>query len=716
VRARALVALAPLVVALLAAEGSFAAGPPRIVETWVTDITATSANLRAEIDPEGASTTYRFEYLTQAAYDANLVAAREGFSGAQLAPPSGAALLGSGSVAIPVFQHVGSLAPETTYRYRVRAAGSAGTGYGEERLLTTAAPTNVFPSIDGRGYELVSPAEKDGGAVGAPESIFGGGDFQAAAAGESLTFSSYSSFGEALGAPPASQYLATRGASGWATRNVSAPLEAGGYGDEPDGVPFRVFSPDLSRALMLNGSRCAVEGTCPPGYSLWESGSFLPLPTRAGLRLAGATTDLSHAVFEAEGALYRWSGGALETVAPGPGEALAASIGAVSEDGQRVYSYQGEDGPISLHEAGRAARALPETTGVSAQFQTASANGTFAFFTAAGHLYRFAAATGTAADLTPSGGVVGVLGASAGGDVVYYQDGAGLERWQEGAGVATAVPGADAAAPTDYPPATATARVSADGEHLAFLSAAAIPPVDNTDADTGAPDTELYLYGPPPGGGSPRLLCPSCNPTGERPLGSASIPGTVANGSSLLYRPRVLSAGGDRVFFDSADKLVVPDTDGTTDVYEWEAAGVGGCTRAPGCLGLISGGRGEGGRFLDASESGDDVFFLTGESLVGSDPGSLDVYDDRVGGGFPEPPVPIPCVGDACQALPSPPEDPGPGTLVPTSGNPPLKVEKLKGRHRCAKGKVRRNGFCLRRLHHHRGHARHHHTRKRAHR
>ena len=38
----------------------------------------------------------------------------------------------------------------------------------------------------------------------------------------------------------------------------------------------------------------------------------------------------------------------------------------------------------------------------------------------------------------------------------------------------------------------------------------------------------------------------------------------------------------------------------------------------------------------------------------------------------------IPCVGDACAPIPSPPEDPQPGTLVPGPGNPPPHYEKPK--------------------------------------
>jgi len=605
VRAGALLTLLPVLLCLAAAEPVSAAGPPQITEACVTEVTATAATLRAEINPEGSSTTYRFEYLTQAAYEANLAAAREGFDGASLAPASGAAPLGAGSSAIAVVQHTGSLRPVTAYRYRARATSGDGTAYSLEHVFATSEPTDAFPPIDGRSYELVSPADKGGGAVGAPESIFGGGDFQAAAEGDSFTFSSPSSFGEAVGAPPASQYLSTRGGAGWTTRNVSAPLESGGYGDRPDGTPFRIFSSDLARALVLNPRRCDSGEECPRSYSMRDTatGASTPLPPEAnGMRVLSASPALDRVLFEdGSGEVFAWSGeGFVPSEAP--------------------------------------------------------------------------------AEPDPGGAVVGVLGASASGDIVYYQDVEGLKRWQNGV-VTTVVAGSDAAAPTDWPASTGTARVSADGEHLAFLSAAEIPPFDNHDAVSGHLDTELYLYGPPPDGGAPRLVCASCNPTGERPRGSSSIPGAVANGSTVIYRPRVLSANGSRVFFDSADQLVVADTNARPDVYEWEADGVGSCTRQPGCLGLLSDGHGEGGHFLDASADGSDVFFLTGDSLLGIDPGSIDVYDDRIGGGFPELEAPFFCKGDACQPLPSSPEDPAPGTLVPTSGNPPLKIEKRRPKH-----------------------------------
>jgi hypothetical protein len=682
------------------ADSARAAPPPSIVASWVAGVTSSSADLRAKIDPEGPTAAYRFEYLSEAAYSANRAGhpSGDGFEGASLAPALGSGLLGGGTQPLAVSQHIVSLAPETAYRYRPVASSSAGTTIGPEHVLTTRAPTNAAVILDDRGWEMVSPVEKGGGSVGEPETLFGGGDFQAAASGSAVTYGSATAFAEAVGAAPVSQYVSSRGDSGWSARNVSAPLESNAYGDEPDGAPFRIFSPDLRRALMVDGGRCVAAGTCPPNYSLWEGGSFSVLPTLQGLRLAGADPDLRHVVFTAASGLYEWGGASLAALSSVSGAALAAPVGAVSADGGRVYFTAA--GNLYLHE-GATTYQVDSAEGGGGTFQAASEDGSVAFLTDAGHLYRYLAG-GAATDIAPAGGVTGVLGASPSGGDVYYQDGSGLWHWHEG--TATEIlPGAGIAASSDYPPATATARVSADGAHLAFLSKAEIPPFDNLDAGTESPDTELYLYGPSPGGGPSRLVCPSCNPTGERPRGSASIPGAEVNGSTTAYRPRALSASGNRVFFDTGDRLAVGDTDGGRDVYEWEAQGEGSCTTPPGCVSPVTGGRTTGGRFVDASADGGDVYFISEESLVGSDPGSIDLYDYRTGGGFPQPPTPIPCVGDSCQPPPSPPDELSPGTLVPTSPNPaaryfgPTKRHARKShpkrkRHRHSSGKNRRRG------------------------
>jgi hypothetical protein len=691
--ARPLLLLALLAGALLLPAPASAAEAPQVKATWVENVTATSADLKAQVNPGGAATTYRFDYISQAAYEANLKEAKEGFSGAAKAPLSGAASAGSGNLDVERNQHLGNLTPQAIYRFRAVATNAEGTTIGPERSLGTEAPTNAFALLDNRGWELVSPVEKNGGAIQAPETIFGGGTFQAASNGQSLTYSSADSFAGGAGAPPGSQYIATRSASGWQTENITTPLLSGGYGQEPNGVPYQLFSTDLSRGLLLDPSRCQGEA-CPQSYSLRESqgATFTASPEVVGLHFQGASPDLHHIVFSSPAGLHEWEGkGGLEAISAVPGAALAAPSGAISTDANRVYFTQ--QGDLYLRE-GAQAKQVDGAQGGGGSFQVASADGRYAFFTKAGHLYRYDADSEIATDLTPAGEVQGVLGASEDGSHAYYLSAAGLFLWDNGTTTKVAA-GAD---PGDYPPATGTARVSPDGSHLLFLSSEELTGYENDG------QMEVFLYGPPPGGAA-RLTCVSCNPTGERPQGSASVPGAIANGqaegATQVYKPRALSASGQRAFFESADDLAIQDSNNETDVYEWEAQGEGSCTKEGGCTQLISSGRGEEpAAFIDASADGSDAFFLTDASLATGDPGSFDLYDARVGGGFPSPPNEIPCEADACQPLPEAPEDPTPGTLVKGPGNPATRFTKPKEQKKGQqKGKGKKKGH--RKQHHH---------------
>jgi hypothetical protein len=741
--------IAAILVSVVTAPGAAAAGgPPQIGEVWVIGVTSGSATLNGEVNPEGSSTTCDFEYVTDAHFKA------EGFTSSALAgcePDPG-----SGSAFVTVAKHVSALKSNTTYHYRVTATGE-GTTTGPSPTFTTQETGAAFKLPDARGWELVSPVDKNGGAIQGPEASHGGGVLQAAATGVGeITYSSAASFGghEAAGAPPASQYVSRRSAAGWSTENITTPILSGSYGSEPNGVPYQLFSPDLARGVMLNGEHCRGEGTgcpvanpplpgsgAPAGYQDYylvagEGGGFQALLTEANkgtlalsaeefnLALAGASPDLGHLVLSTCAALtpaaaevpgtegcdptkpnlYEWSGGGgFSLINVDPGAELAARGGAVSADGSRVYFT--EAGGLWLREGS----AAPHELAAGGELQTAVPDGQVAFFTteeAPGelHLFRYKAATHSAESVAT--GVKGVLGASADGQTVYYQGAGGLQQWREGQ-VTTVASGPEAAQPSDYPATTGTARVSADADRLLFLSKVPLTGYDNHDATTGQPDSEVFLWS---AGGGGSLACVSCNPTGERPAGPSTIPGAYSNGAQAAaapgqivtdaYKPRNLSAGADRVFFTSEDALVALDTDKASDAYQWEAQGTGSCAKPAGCIDLISSGTDpEGARFIDASESGEDAYFLTAASLGEPpnlphmtvtpegdvDPGSVDVYDARVGGGFPEPANPIPCEGDACQPLPSPPEDPTVGSLIPGAGNPPVhfpKVHKPKKHHK----------------------------------
>jgi hypothetical protein len=280
-----------------------------------------------------------------------------------------------------------------------------------------------------------------------------------------------------------------------------------------------------------------------------------------------------------------------------------------------------------------------------------------------------------------------------------------------------------------------TARVSPTGRYLAFMSERSLTGYDNHDAVSGEPDEEVFLYDAQ----AETLSCVSCNPTGARPRGffnnklyladfgiwgqrwlAGSIPGwTHIAGYQAHYQSRYLSDSG-RMFFNANDALGPRDSNGTEDVYEFEPPGIGTCTEqsptfssvSGGCVALISAGTsGEESAFLDASESGDEVFFITKSQLTPADvDGALDIYDARVGGGEPEVAAPVDCEGDACQQPATPPNDSTPGSLT------------FNGRGNvteCPKKKKLRKGKCVskhkgkRRKKHHKQ-RKHHKKQKRA--
>jgi hypothetical protein len=687
-RLGAAAALVAVAVALgTGAPAAQAAGAPVATDPWAGGVGAGGVDLHASINPNALATTVRFEYLSAGAYAANLAAVppRDGFTGATKSPLAGISV-GAGAATIPFVRHVGGLNPKTTYRYRAAATNSTATSFSLSRSFTTTENAPTFALPDNRGWEMVSPVEKNGGEIQTPGEIFGGGVQQGAADGNAVTFSSRASFGIPAAASAASQYIARRSASGWVTENVTTPSPAGAFGPAPDGVPYRAFSTDLARGLILDPQRCESQ-PCLRGYDLRQSsGGALSASVEASdLAFAGASPDLSVAILStckalvanateastgpgqcdpAQANLYRWSGGGLTLVnlLPGAtlgthGAALAAPSGAISTDGSRIYFAQA--GNLYLR-AGTETVQVDAGVGGGGRFETATPDGSLAFFVKDHRLYRYAAAVKAATELTTDNGVQGVLGASPDGSYLYYQSAGRL--FQSHGGLATEVVGFANA--SNYPPATGTARVAANG-NLAFLSSAPIGEFDSHG------QSQVYLYV----AATATLACASCNPTGARATGPSTIPGAFPNGATPApYKPRVLSAAGDRLFFESPDPLVSGDTNNDTDVYQWEAQGTGSCATPGGCLGPISSGRAEGGAsFLDASADGADVFFLTDGSLVPTDPGVTDVYDARIGGGFVVPPAPITCTGDACQAVPGEPEDPTPGTgFYRSQANPPL--------------------------------------------
>lgn len=466
-------------------EGTFETKPSfECGAAWAADVSSESATINATVDPLGIPTTGFFEYVDDAAFQIDKAKGPEhdGFGTAQRIPPEGEEL-DFGTTPKTESASLSGLAPETSYHFRLRIKNSffpvgkfcPPPAERPEGLVFTTFSEGSPGTPDGRGYELVSPGQKDSAEVAVRTKFASGlalkenlARIQAAAgSGETITYTSWTSFGEAEGAPGTSQYLSKRSAGGWATQNISPFGQSG-----PFNPPFRGFSPDLTFAAVVTNEPAltpdAIEGkklqnlylrhndsnvltaliTSPPPLPVTEE--FCPV-------YAGGAVDGSRVFFGVRGGpitpdapvgkgfnLYEWSAGqGLVLVSRLPGEAPAppsvqtgfgtgegnCTTGTrivsrvISDDGRRAFwTHFPKSGPrrLLVRIDGEETVQLDAKAGGPGQsgggvFQTASTDGSRAFFiadskltsgAAEGSLYRYdlEAASSPLTSLTPTSG------------------------------------------------------------------------------------------------------------------------------------------------------------------------------------------------------------------------------------------------------------------------------------------------------------------------
>jgi hypothetical protein len=448
---------------------------------------------------------------------------------------------------------------------------------------------------------------------------------------------------------------------------------------------FLAGSTDLSHVVFEEELKLTPEA--PGGDDLydWSAGgvhlvTILPDGTPVAGMLAGATKNTP--IEQATNTF----------VAPN----IANFRHAVSADGSRIF-FQAA-GNLYVRENATSTVQLDASQaggpGGGGQFMAASEDGSRVFFLdeasaaltantqpgSGANLYEYDLEDGHLTDITPDGdaGVLGVSGASEDGSYVYFVAEGALEGTQgasvgqpnlylDHAGALTFVAtlsassdSCDWATDTYCPPENTldeglTARVSANGHFIGFTSTRSLTGYDNTDVHTGQPDAEVFLYE----AATNHLSCASCDPSGAPP----SAPGIIryparpdTNGGLRNDYPQRNVSDNGQVFFETADELLPAATNGRRNVYEYEH----------GQLYLISSGKSEADSyFLDASVDGSDVFFATAQRLLHRDEDSVyDIYDARIGGGFPEPPsAPVPCAGEECRSA----LEPAPAFPIPAS-------------------------------------------------
>jgi hypothetical protein len=711
--------------------------PPEVTSIGSANIGEDEAELRAEIDPNNLPTAYAFEYKIEGAEDWTL---------------AGEGTLPTGNSPVEVSVPVTGLSPGTQYLFRVIASNEKEPADKAEATFATypgvatepepcpnatlrTGPSALLP--DCRAYELVTPGDTNGRTPIGTRVAGGFAMRMTSPAGNKVPFlveggalPGIGGIGPLAGDP----YLATRSEAGWSTAYTglsSTEASSGGPGG---------FSPDMGYSSYIAGGEGAAVLSPNTGYVRYPDGHF-ELVGQGSLgkidpnaKARWISEGGGHIVFVTEetpvqlepaaapdgtGAVYdRTLDGVTHVVSLKPGNGsfgagesasfrgasfdgvgIAFEVGStlylrydnketftigsgvklagLAEDGSRLFYLQGgnlkafdvEDGVINFTTSGNVTPVTVATDGTAAFFVSETA------IAGSGPNPEGDSPQAGEPNLYRSlEGQIDFVATVTEDDVEKAGSEEGLGLWVQSLLLPGAVP----------------ARSTPDGSTFLFKSRA-----DLTGYDTGG-HAEIYRYSE----GS--LQCLSCNPTEAPATADATLQTQVREDgsphSSFYTWPENLRADGRRAFFETSEALVASDSDGLRDVYEWEDQGVGSCKRPEGCVYLISSPQSRRGEYLwGVSRSGDDVFFLSSDLLVGSDIDETpSIYDARVGGGFPEE-AQAECEGEGCRPNQQQPP-PLPTILSPVSGQ----GDNVKPR-RCPKGKhkVKRGGKvrCVKKKH-----------------
>jgi hypothetical protein len=216
---------------------------PAVAGLTVSDVTGEGAMMQGEVSPEGAATSYRFEY---GACTGSGSCAGSAFTNSL--PVGGGSVGSEGDFTLyPVSVRAQALSPNTFYHYRLVASneinGHLETVVGQEQTFRTQNAAGAFAMLDGRQWEMVSPPAKHGAQLQMLTELV-----QGAAGGGAFTFTAdVPTESQPEGRAKFTQVFAVRGSAGWTSQDIS-PSNPVPVGTEEASYP--AFSEDLSRSVL----------------------------------------------------------------------------------------------------------------------------------------------------------------------------------------------------------------------------------------------------------------------------------------------------------------------------------------------------------------------------------------------------------------------------------------------------------------------------------
>jgi len=714
--------------------------PTQVFAAFVAPRTDTTARLNGYVNPEGAKVTYHFEYSSD--------------GGASWTPLPDGEDTSKARTQIVVSSELTGLQPQTEYSYRVTVENTAGGETSQPLSFTTRSTAEV--TLPTRGVELVNSPDKGTQNVTPPFSAM-----QESPISEDGEKVLWRVLAGAPGGNNSSLalFLAKRTPGGWVSRSVQPPASEQVKGGElsyyldaitPDLSHFvmaverpEVFStPAYSAVVRLDDAEnqavlAEVTGTTSFGHvDLTEDAAHVLVIAGGYGQLVDVGSGSPEVVsimpdgMESECLLRNgesFTGGQVGGGSKGPANVWRAGYHLINtQDASIVYFEASPNGDCNAKQrlyvrdrnAGVTTLIDPGTSKGEPEFMRTTPDGRYGYFATYSQLdpadtnqgrdiYRWDEESGESRCLTcvVADAKVGQSIISDDFSRIYFQSqqqlvaGKGIEGGENiyllHEGVLSFV-----ATPELAGQQLRESTLSADGADLLFVAKASR---SLTSDAVGTPTgchlkyrgeeelhgptgtcTELYRYEAE----QHSIECISC----ARGTTTTYRAGSPGPGEANDFR---MSADGSTVAFATREALVRADVNRNTDIYEWHNGSIRLVTD-----GVTAFQENVAAPQVNAVDrDGKNIFFSVVEpGLTGYEQDEfLNLYDARVGGGFPRPTPVVHCSEESCQGpLQAPPLQGAAGSAsLSGAGN-----EKAQPKARCRKGQARRHGRCVKRDRH----------------